>query len=191
MSKKILVINGNPKASSYCHKLAEQYVESSQSRHEVRVVQLSELTFELDLNNGYDEIQALEPDLVDFQSRLKWAEHVVLILPVWWGGMPAKLKGLIDRTFLSNFAFKYHKNKSIPEKLLRGRTADVVLTMDTPPFFYRWFQGNPVYKQLKHTLLEFCGIKVVSTTYIGPVISSSKQQRAKWVKQLSRLAVKV
>ena len=107
MSKKILVINGNPKESSFCHELAEQYVVSGQRNHEVKVVSVSKLKFDLDLHSGYDKVQSLEPDLAEFQSLVKWAEHVVFILPVWWGGMPAKLKGLIDRTFLSGFAFKY------------------------------------------------------------------------------------
>ena len=78
-----------------------------------------------------------------------------------------------------------------PDKLLSGRSADIILTMDTPPFYYRWIQGNPVYKQLKRTVLEFCGIKVGSPIYIGPVISSSEQQREKWSKQVSALAAKL
>ncbi|OLQ70537.1 NAD(P)H dehydrogenase [Photobacterium proteolyticum] len=191
MSRKILVINGNPKANSFCHELTEQYVLSSRNKHQVKVLALSELTFEPDLHHGYDENQPLEADLSEFQSLLKWAEHVVFIFPVWWGGMPAKLKGLIDRTFLSGFAFNYQEGKMTPDKLLSGRSADIILTMDTPPLYYRWIQGNPVYKQLKRTVLEFCGIKVGSPTYIGPVISSSEQQREKWSKQVSALAAKL
>jgi len=191
MSKKILVINGNPKESSFCHELAEQYVVSGQRNHEVKVVSVSELKFDLDLHSGYDKVQSLEPDLAEFQSLVKWAEHVVFILPVWWGGMPAKLKGLIDRTFLSGFAFKYQDGKTIPDKLLRGRSADIILTMDTPPLYYRWVQGNPIYKQLKRTVLEFCGITVRPAMYIGPVISSSKQQRTKWGEQVFELAAKL
>ncbi|WP_265416146.1 NAD(P)H-dependent oxidoreductase [Photobacterium frigidiphilum] len=105
--------------------------------------------------------------------------------------MPAKLKGLIDRTFLPGFAFKYKGKGTIPEKLLQGRTADIILTMDTPPFYYRWFQGNPVYKQFKRTILEFCGFKQISTTYIGPVMNSTQVQRDKWGRLVSNLAAKV
>nr|WP_322784226.1 NAD(P)H-dependent oxidoreductase [Photobacterium obscurum] len=102
--------------------------------------------------------------------------------------MPAKLKGLIDRTFLPGFAFKYSRNKSIPEKLLKGRSAELILAMDTPPFYYRWIQGNPVYKQLKHTILKFCGFDKVTATYIGPVISATDSQKNKWFENVERLA---
>jgi NAD(P)H dehydrogenase (quinone) len=191
MRKKVLVINGNPKSNSFCSALADIYIASSEQNNDVRLISLSDLSFQSDLTDGYEERQDLEPDLVDFQQSLLWSEHVVFILPVWWGGMPAKLKGLIDRTFLPGFAFKYLAKKSLPEKLLQGRTANIILTMDTPPFYYRLFQGNPVYKQLKRTILEFCGFKNIAATYIGPVISSTQLQRDKWGKLISKLATKV
>lgn len=173
----VRVINGNLKSKSFCHELADSFIASSEQNNDVRVISLSDLRF--------------EPDLIDFQQSLLWSEHVVFILPVWWGGMPAKFKGLIDRTFLPGFAFKFKENKSIPEKLLEGRTADVILTMDTPPFYYRWFQGNPVYKQLKRTILEFCGFKQISATYVGPLMNSTQEQRDKWRRNISKLAAKV
>jgi len=191
MRKKVLVVNGNPKSKSYCHELADNYIASSSKNNDVRFISLSELSFEVDLTDGYTGNQEVEPDLVGFQQSLLWSDHVVFILPVWWGGMPAKLKGLIDRTFLPNFAFKYQDNKSLPEKLLQGRTAEVILTMDTPPFYYRWLQGNPVYKQLKYTILEFCGFKKISATYIGPVMNSTQAQRDKWGNLVSKVASKI
>ncbi|WP_241461030.1 NAD(P)H-dependent oxidoreductase [Shewanella mangrovi] len=186
--KKVLVINGNPKQQSYCAELAKRYVDASSDVHQVQLISLSRLQFEADLSDGYDQPQALESPLIDVQQALLWAEHVVIVLPVWWGGMPAKLKGLIDRTFLPGFAFKYRENHPIPEKLLQGRTADIILTMDTPPFYYRWFQGNPVFKQLKYTILKFSGFSRVSATYIGPVRGATDKQKAKWVEQVGRLA---
>ncbi|MGF1701259.1 NAD(P)H-dependent oxidoreductase [Photobacterium makurazakiensis] len=186
--RKVLVINGNPKSVSFCGELVNSYIQACPANNEVKHVSLSELEFEPNLNGGYDSNLVLEPDLVSFQQSLLWAEHIVIVLPVWWGGMPAKLKGLVDRTLLPGFAFKYEKDKSIPKKLLKGRTADVVFTMDTPPFYYRWFQGNAVHKQLKHTVLGFCGIKQVSSTYIGPVLNSTQKQRDKWNSSVSKLA---
>ena len=190
MSKRILVLNGNPKQTSYSAELAEAYLSTSQQHNDVRLMSLHDMDFDSNLINGYDQIQPLEADLESFQKALTWAEHVVIISPVWWGGIPAKLKGLFDRTILPGFAFKYHEGKSIPEKLLAGRTADIVLTMDTPPFFYRWFQGNPAYKQLKNTTLAFCGFKKISATYIGPVINSSEKQRAKWQDVVTKMGAK-
>ena len=190
MKKNILVIDANPKSSSFCGSLGAVYIASCHSGSDVHYLSLNTMQFNPDLSEGYSSEQPLEPDLVEFQAKLQWAEHIVLFIPVWWGGLPAKFKGLIDRTFLSGFAFRYQPNKTIPDKLLKGRTAEVVLTLDTPPFYYRYFQGDSVTKQLKHTILGFCGIKVVSMTYIGPIISSTTEQRAKWLKQIAKMAMK-
>ncbi|CAM3831474.1 MULTISPECIES: NAD(P)H-dependent oxidoreductase [Pseudoalteromonas] len=188
MKKRILVIDANPKQGSFCDALANAYKQGCASESEVHSLSLNAMVFEADLSYGYDSEQLLEPDLVEFQAQLQWAEHIVLVIPVWWGGLPAKFKGLIDRTFLPGFAFKYQPNKTIPDKLLKGRTAEVVLTLDTPPWYYRYFQGNPVSKQLKHTILGFSGIKVLNTTYIGPIISSTPEQRAHWLKKMAKMA---
>ncbi len=190
MSKKILIVNANPKTESLCKALSEKYAEVAGERNDVRIIHLNELDFQIDLKEGYDEVIPLEWSLEFFQKELTWAEHVVIVSPVWWGSMPAKFKGLIDRTFLSGFAFKYEKGKTIPKKLLAGRTSELIVTMDTPPFWYKWMQGNVIYHQLKETILSFSGIKNVSKQYFGPVISASEKQVDKWFIQTEKLARK-
>lgn len=185
MKRRVLVIDGHSKKDSFCNALATSYMTKNRGDYEIKYTALSAMHFNPDLTNGYDKQQPLESDLVAFQESLQWAEHIVLFIPVWWGGLPAKFKGLIDRTFLPGFAFQYHANKTIPEQLLKGRTAQLILTLDTPPWYYRVFQGAPVVKQLKHTILGFSGIKLSSTTYIGPIINSNAKQRAKWLTQVS------
>lgn len=69
--------------------------------------------------------------------------------------MQARFKGLIDRTFLSGFAFKYEKCKTIPKRLLQGRISELIITMDKSPLWYQWVQGNVIYNQLKKTILFF------------------------------------
>ena len=44
------------------------------------------------------------------------------------------LKGFVDRVFLPGFAFKYRPGKAFPAQLLKGRTAQLLVTMDTPPW---------------------------------------------------------
>lgn len=186
--KKILVLNANPKSSSFCHAIAQTYVAAVGDQVEVELLHLANLQFQLDLHEGYDKPQALEADLVRVQQLLLWADHLVLICPVWWGGMPAKLKGLFDRVLLSGFAFKYHQGQTVPEKLLRGRSAELVLTLDTPVFWYKWWQRQPVYYQLTRTILDFVGIKNQATHYVGPVISADAAKRAGWLRQIQQLA---
>ncbi|MDZ7871209.1 MAG: NAD(P)H-dependent oxidoreductase [Rheinheimera sp.] len=187
----MLVINANPKPASFCLAMAEQYAATAGERTEVQLVLLSQLEFQLDLTQGYQQTQPLEADLQQFQQQLLWAEHLVLICPVWWGGMPAKLKGLLDRVLLPGFAFQYHTGSSIPEKLLRGRTSELMFTLDTPVFWYKWWQGAPLYLQLKRTILDFVGIRNTSVRYFGPLISADDNTRQRWLQQVRQQAARL
>lgn len=181
MSKKILLILGHPSSDSLCGHLADAYVEAALgSGSEVRQIRLGELAFDPILHEGYRKEQTLEPDLRKAQEYIAWAEHLVFVYPTWWGAMPALLKGFIDRIFLPGFAFKYRENSQFWDRLLAGRSAHLLVTMDTPPWYYRWIFRMPGHQQMKRTILEFSGIKPVKVTSFGPVINASAERRASW-----------
>ena len=95
--------------------------------------------------------------------------------------MPALMKGFFDRVLLPGFAFKYRKDSPLWDKLLSGRTAHLMVTMDTPPWYYRWIYHRPGHNEMKRTILGFCGIKVVKISEFALIKGSSRQQREKWV----------
>ena len=182
MSKKILVILGHPQKESLCGALAEEYAAGAiVAGGEVRSLALGNLAFDPILWNGYKEIQPLEPDLVKAQELITWADHLVFVYPNWWGSMPALMKGFFDRTLLPNFAFKYRQDSPMWDKFLANRTAQLLVTMDTPSWFYRWVFKMPGHEQMKRTILGFCGIKVVKITEFAIVKKSSLDQRQKWL----------
>ncbi|WP_237402726.1 NAD(P)H-dependent oxidoreductase [Rhodovulum sulfidophilum] len=77
-----------------------------ESSHELRITHLHDLDFDPDFGGGgYRAAKPLEPDLEAVMANMDWAEHVVLLSPMWWGGLPAKLKGLFDRALLPGSAF--------------------------------------------------------------------------------------
>ncbi|MFZ2318616.1 MAG: NAD(P)H-dependent oxidoreductase [Pseudomonas sp.] len=189
MGKRVAVIVGHPAADSWCGALADSYAAAARAGgHEVRMLQLAQLDFDPSLHEGYRQIQALEPDLLAAQATLAWAEHLVIAYPIWWGSVPALLKGFLDRILLPGFAFKYRPGKAFPEQLLRGRSAQLLVSMDTPPWYFRWVYRMPGIVQLKKTTLEFCGIAPVKVAAFGPLIASSPAQRASWLVKVARLA---
>lgn len=191
MPSRTLVILGHPSHSSFCSALAETCVHAAKTAgHEVRVLRLGDLVFDPILHNGYTQIQALEPDLLRAQSDILWATHLTLVFPIWWGGIPALMKGFIDRIFLPGFAFKYRAGKAFPDKLLAGRTAHLLVTLDTPPWYYRWFYRMPALHQVRKTTLAFCGITPIKTLLFGPVLGSTPAQREKWLTQAGALSGK-
>ncbi|MBK8396410.1 MAG: NAD(P)H-dependent oxidoreductase [Leptospiraceae bacterium] len=168
--KKILIIQGHPGKESLCSSIAKAYYEEAEkSGYSIRLMDLNELKFDLTLHVAYKSEQKLEPDLILAQQYITEADHLVFVFPNWWSSMPALLKGFIDRTFLPGFAFKYRAKLPLPEKLLKNKTARIIITMDSPPWYYKWFAKAPGLNALKKGTLEFSGISPVKSTLLGPV----------------------
>ncbi|MDK2594064.1 NAD(P)H-dependent oxidoreductase [Pseudoalteromonas obscura] len=179
MTKKILVLNGNPKSNSFGQHLADIYSCEAREYFEVRRFNLSEMPFNASLQYGYNTPQILEPILVEFQKAVLWAEHIVIISPIWWGGLPAKLKGLFDRAFLPDFSFKYEKDNPVPVQLLTGKTSRLILTMDMPAQ-YMEEQAAPVITQLDTYTLQFCGIQKAQINLFGSLVLATPDDKQKW-----------
>lgn len=189
--KKILIINGHPNKDSFNFGIAKAYQDGAlQSGAEVKEIVIADLNFNPNLQFGYQKRMELEPDLVKAWEKIQWADHLVWIHPVWWGGLPVITKGFIDRLFLPGFAFKYRENSVWWDKLLKGKTAHIITTLDQPGLYYRFFFGRPSVNQLRKSVLEFCGVKPVKVTYIGLIKTSDIKQRKIWLEQIRLLAKK-
>lgn len=192
MEKRILIVLGHPDSESFCGAIASAYETAARTAgHKVLRIDLGKIRFDPVLHKGYSEIQPLEPDLLDAQETIIKADHLVFVYPVWWGGPPALMKGFFDRLFLPGFAYKFNSPESLTwERLLSGRSARLLVTMDTPPWYYRFIYRMPGHNQMKRTILDFCGVKPVSISEFGPLKTSSPAQRSKWLDAVSQLGRK-
>lgn len=189
--KKILIINGHPNAESFNFGIAESYKKGAiDSGAIVETITIADLNFNPNLKFGYQKRTDLEPDLLESWEKIKRADHLVWIHPVWWGGLPALTKGFIDRLFLPGMAFQYRENSVWWDKLLKGKTAHIITTLDQPSWYYRLFFGRPSVNQLKKSTLEFCGIKPVKVSYVGIVKGSTEEQRKKWLEKVYNFGVR-
>ncbi len=188
MTKNILLLDGHPAAESLSHALLQAYADGAGAAgHQMRTHRLSAMSFDADFGvSRFRDAKPLEPDLQAFWDDLLWADHLVIAHPLWWGGMPAKLKGLIDRSFLHGKAFRYDDGKLLPVALLKGRTSEVLLTSDTPKVFLHWIYGFGLKQQLKKQILNFVGLKLLRITEFSPVRNSTPQKRAKWLKRAEK-----
>lgn len=186
--KNILIINGHPDKNSFCFALAEKYKKGVEMNGtECKLVHLIDLEFNPILTYGYRVVAALEPDLKKMQQAILDSDHLVIVYPNWWGTYPAILKGFIDRVFLPNFAFKYLENSPLPAKLLKGKTARIIVTMDTPKWYYWLINKSPGHNSMKKAILEFCGIKPVKITVFSGIKSSDEAKRKKWLEEVEEL----
>lgn len=187
---KILIINGHPNKESFNQALATAYEDGAvKSGAVVSMIHIRELQFNPNLQFGYTKRMDLEPDLLDSLEKIKAADHLIWIHPVWWGGMPAVMKGFIDRLFLPGLTYQYRENSMWWDKLLSGKTARIITTLDQPGWYYRLMYGRPSVNQLKKSTLEFCGIKPVKVTYVGIVKTATSEQRQKWINQIYNLGL--
>jgi putative NADPH-quinone reductase len=186
--KKILLINGHPKKESFNKALFEEYKKGAkESGAEVRELHIVNLPLENYLRYDHFSGKEVGNEIIKAQEDIIWAEHVVFVHPVWWGGVPAMLKIFVDMVFASGFAFRYTGKGSETEKLLKGRTAHIITTLDTPQFIYKYFFGAPSVNQLKSRTLEFCGITPVKVSYFGPIQSSTEEIRKKFLSDVYAL----
>lgn len=190
--KKILLIDGHPNAKSFNAAVFAAYKTGASSTNaELKEIVIRDLNFNPNLQFGYQQRTELEPDLIHAWEKIKWADHLVWIHPVWWGGLPAQTKGFIDRVFLPGFAFKYRENSVWWDKLLQGKTARIISTLDQPGWYYRFAFGRPSVNQLKKSTLEFCGVKPVRVSYLGPLRNSDEKQRMSMLETVKLLGEKL
>lgn len=186
--KNILIINGHPYKESFNHALQAAYKNGAVSAgHHVEEINFSEMVFSPNLQYGFHKPTELEPGLLQAWEKIKQADHLVWIYPTWWGGMPAVMKGFFDRIFLPGFAFKYHEKSPFPEKLLKGKTSEIITTMDTPVWYYKLVFRNAGVHTLKNGILGFCGVKNMRVTYLSVVKTSTPDKREQWLEQVKKL----
>lgn len=179
---RILVIEAHPTAGSYGQALAEAYAEGARSGGaEVDRLVLGELEFDPVLWGGHRGEQALEPDLVAAQRAIEQADHLVFEFPVWWGNLPALLKGFIDRTFLPGWAFRNVEGQALPDGLLAGRTARLLATMDSPWWWYWFKHGRAAHRAMGAATLNYVGIRSVSETTVYGLRTLSAETRSRWL----------
>lgn len=190
--KQVLIINGHPDKESFNHALSEAYIKGGNKTDSILTqINITELEFNPNLKYGYRKRMELEPDLVNAIDKIKKADHIVWIFPMWWYGYPALMKGFIDRTFLPGIAFKAIEGKPLPEKLLKGKSARLIITADTPQWYDFLIMKRPAINQFKKGTLQFCGINPVKVTYISTIKNSSSDFRKKWLEKITLLGESV
>ena len=190
--KQVLIINGHPDKESFNYALSKAYIKGVDKTDSVLTqINIAELEFNPNLKFGYRKRMELEPDLVDAIDKIKKADHIVWIFPMWWYGYPALMKGFIDRTFLPGITYQPIEGKPLPEKLLKGKSAHLIITADTPKWYDFLIMKRPAINQFKKGTLQFCGIKPVKVTYIATLKNSNSDFRQKWLEKMTLMGESV
>jgi putative NADPH-quinone reductase len=183
MARRISIVQGHPDPSGgrLCHALADTYAGGAEEAgHEVRRVEVARLEFPLLKTQAEFETGAAPPEIQIAQEAIRWAEHLVIVYPLWLGTMPALLKGFLEQAFRPGFAFDT-KPKGLWYRRLKGRSARIVVTMGMPALVYRWYFGAHSLKSLERNILGFCGIRPIRESLFGMVEAAGDAKRRQWL----------
>jgi putative NADPH-quinone reductase len=184
----VTIIQGHPDGRSrhLCHALADEYADGARAAgHSVRTIDLGKIEFPLLRTKDAFERETLPPALKTAQDDLAWANHLLLVYPLWLGEMPAVVKGFFEQVLRPGFAFDLGGQGWKPK--LKGKTARVVVTMGMPATVYRWYFGAHSLKSLSRNVLRFVGIKPVRATLFGLVESAGANRKKSWLAAMRKL----
>lgn len=177
MSRKVLIINGHPDArpERLCAALARAYAKgAARAGCEVRRIDVGVL--DIPFLSSREDFEKGEPaaHLRRAQEDIVWAEHLVVIFPLWLGAAPAKLKAFLEQVFRARFTFA---DGGPGHAKLKGRSARVFVTMGMPAFFFRLVFKAHGLLGLENGLLRVAGFGPVRHCIFGGV--EGRQDRAK------------
>lgn len=185
---RILVIDGHPDAGSYGDALARSYVAGARSGgHHVQLLRLREMRFDPILHGGFTNPQPLEPALVDARDAIRWCQHLVIVTPCWWWSVPALLKGFIDRVFLPGFSVEYLDRFPYIHKLLKGRSARVIYTQNSPQWLAVLMREDLFWRHMRRAFLGHCGFHPVRRTLLANMKGAQPGRREKWLTEVNKL----
>lgn len=188
MSRRIVIIQGHPDPAQghLCHALADAYAQAAEEHgREIRRIDVASLNLPL-LQTKADWETGTPPDAVRAAwQTLIWAEHLVIIYPLWLGGMPAVLKGFLEQVCRPALSDQTAGRGGLPRRPLRGRSARIVVTMGMPVWLYRWYFRAHSLKSLERNILALLGIRPSRESLFGLVESVSPKRRQSWLQTMS------
>lgn len=187
----ILIVYAHPNKNSYNNDILNSLVRNVSHKHDLKILDLYEKNFDpvlyFDDKRKRRDLQN-DPSTQSYRDDIIWANHLIFIFPIWWGGMPAILKGFIDRVFVKGFAYEY--KRIFPVALLPNKTATILITHDTPNLYAKFFQQD-YGKVLDKQILKMCGIKTVKKITLPFIRNSSEAKRIDFLNRISTYANRI
>lgn len=186
--RRIAVIEGHPDAGPkrYGRALADAYAAGAENAgHEVRRIAVGALRFDVVRSRVEWESAAPASPIREAQDAIAWANHLVILYPLWLGSMPALLKAFLEQVLRPGFATERTGNRW--KKKLTGRSARIVVTMGMPAMVYRWYFGAHGLKSLQRSILGFVGVRPVRSSLIGMVETIGERRRERWLARMYAL----
>ncbi|MEZ0323092.1 MAG: NAD(P)H-dependent oxidoreductase [Hydrogenothermaceae bacterium] len=124
----------------------------------------------------------VEDDVKQEQEIISQAKLLIVIHPIWWSGMPAILKGYIDRVFTYGFAYKEENGDVVG--LLKDKKVLIINTFGADEKELNQFGIKDCFDKIYHSIYGFCGIKEIKTKFLFAVTHVSDEDRKKMLEEV-------
>lgn len=187
---RTVIVFNHPYEESYCNAILESVTKGlEKSTHEVDVINLDKDQFDPRMTSAdlkaFVEHTAVDPQVIDYQERIRTADHLIFIFPIWWDIMPATTKGFIDRVLSPGLAYDHHPRGFGLVPLLKNlKSIILITTMNKPAIMYSVLIGNLIRKVMVKSVFKTMGYKNVSWISFTSVKSVSQEKRVKWLNEL-------
>jgi len=192
---KALIIYAHPYEGSFCHAVKEKVVETLKNEgKEYNLIDLYEDNFNPVMSGEdlklYSKGETTDKNVERYLEILGETDSLFVIFPVWWGVMPAILKGFFDKVFLPKRAYVYMKSGLLKPKFPQIKKTVIFNTLGGPKIYHNWILLFPVKKVVVNTTLKMIGAKSVKILQFDSMKKSSDQKRAKWLENVKKITVK-
>lgn len=164
---RCLVVYCHPVPESFCATLRDTAVDAlTQRGWDVRLIDLYAEGFDpvmtADERRSYNERAPSDPALAPHVEALKWAEAILFVYPTWWYGLPAMLKGWLDRVWAFDVAFRLPAEGRRIESLVTHICRIGVITTCGAPWYWSVLMGQPGRRTLLRGMRTLCGARTRS-----------------------------
>lgn len=153
---KTIIVFAHPWHGSFNKAVLDVVIDSLKDRKkDYEVIDLNKDAFNPVMQENdlalFSKGQTSDKLVEKYQNLLKESDQVVFIFPIWWFGMPAILKGFIDKVMLKTYAYEYGKLGLIG-KLTNIKSTTIITTSEMPTFLLKFGFGSPISRTFKATL---------------------------------------
>ena len=193
----IVVVLGHPSADSYCAAIFERIIFElkSQPTHNITAIRLAEEKFITAMSTAERAAYETLSPLISGETKrhaaaLKQAEALIFVYPTWWSGLPAQLKGWLERVFVLDVAFRFNEKNQISPNLNNIRHIIGVSTYGSPWRYVKLINDNgrrTLTRAIRastglRTRTMWCGIYALDTC--------TQQQRERFITETAQKVTK-
>lgn len=187
---RVLIVYNHPYSGSFCNAILNAVTNGLQkAHHQVDLIHLNRDNFnpvmtEADLK-AFIAHKPIDPQVIQYNERLKAADHLIFIFPIWWDIMPAQTKGFIDRVLFPGVVYDHHPRGFGLIPLLKNlKSITLITTMNKPRWLYALFIGNLIQKVMLKSVFKTMGYKNLSWISFTAVKAVGHQKRVMWLQKL-------